>query len=90
MIINLGTYAYIRCETREEQEKILDIFEMIGKKWWSGHAPRKFRSHTPPMYYSLDEDGFGQCYEKDNKETCVLARDLHNQWIQLCNENGRK
>lgn len=78
--------CFIHCRTQEEQEMVLDIFEMLGYIWHAGQAPRRFRSHTPSMYYHIHNECYGYFTHAKNITygcTVIEAKNLRNMWISL-------
>lgn len=84
--------AWINCETKEEQEKMLDIFEKIGALWPAGQSPRGNTSRTVPMHFLLERGTIRhgkptvngtEYYVKDTGGAVVQAKDFHNQWVSL-------
>ena len=84
--------VWVNCETKEEQEKILDIFECIGAKWYGNKSPRQTTYYRAPMHFLLEKglirhgsiivDGT-EDWVKNIGGVIVSANDFHNQWISL-------
>ena len=74
----------INCRTVDEQNMVLDIFEMLGYRWNAGERPRQYQSYSVPMCYSIYDSNTGKfvqnsrCYNNGTE-----AKDLHNMWISL-------
>ena len=74
----------INCHTKEEQEMVLDIFEMINYRWRQGENPRGYHSYTPPMSYKINDVENGRFTHGNYTESrATEARDLRNMWISL-------
>lgn len=78
---------YINCRTQEEQEIVLDIFEMLGYNWHAGQKPRGYLSRMPPMAYGISRSSrsFGNDHIHDYG---TEASDLRNMWISLKRRQG--
>ena len=89
-MIDKHTYKNIFCETEEEQNMILDIFEMLDMRWRAGETPRGYTCRNRiPMYFCLDGDGtYGEA--KSTVKKTINASDLRNQWISLKIKTGRR
>ena len=81
-MISKESKMIINCRTEEEQNMILDIFEMFGMRWRAGESPRGYISCQAPMSYSLDGNGkFGQ--NRHQYANGYSASEFRNQWISL-------
>ena len=86
---------WINCRTKEEQEKILDIFERIGARWPRHQMPRETESRQAPMHYLLDYGTIRHGRTTVTKQssfvelgaTIVEAKDFHNQWVSMMRAN---
>ena len=82
-MIDTNSKVCINCHTVEEQNMILDIFEMLGMIWREEQEPRGYRSAKCPMSYALDGNGrFGQ-HRYILSENNIQASECRNQWISL-------
>ena len=77
----------INCRTAEEQQMVLDIFEMLGYKWNGGESPRGYYSHTAPMYYIINNENKGSFIQGTSKYVItnagIEAKNLRNMYISL-------
>lgn len=75
----------INCRTIEEQEMVLDIFEMLGYRWAGGEKPREWDSYAVPMYYCIYDVELGKIRQHDVSSylSAIEARDLKNFYISL-------
>lgn len=74
----------INCRTEEEQEMVLDIFEMLGYKWNAGQKPRGYESNVVPMCYEITNREKGKIIQGDCViESATEAKNLRNMWISL-------
>ena len=81
-MISKESRIMINCKTEEEQNMILDIFEMLGMRWRAGESPRGYESILAPMYYCLDGNGrFAHDYP--SSPIGISASEFRNQWISL-------
>lgn len=81
-MIDKNTRGYVYCETNEQQEMMLDIFEMLEMRWRAGEKPRGFKSRRTPMNFSLNGTGrFAQAPADFYGE--ISASELYNQWVSL-------
>lgn len=74
----------INCRTVEEQEMVLDIFEMLDYHWREGQQPRVFSSYRVPMRYAICGDCRSFVHGPDIREGAAIeAKDLRNMYISL-------
>lgn len=82
-MISKNSKISICCKTEQEQNMLLDIFEMLGMRWREGQLPRGYPSRQCPMYYQLTGQGsFGQGIKAAYNPT-IMSSELRNQWISL-------
>lgn len=74
----------INCETIEEKNDVLDIFEMLGYRWNGGERPRQYASNPVPMCYIVQDEHRGKFIQSTGRrENAIEAKDLHNMCISL-------
>ena len=82
-MISKESKIHINCNTKEEQNMMLDIFEMLGIRWRGGENPRGYASFSTPMYYYLDDERISQGSGLTTSRNSIVASELRNQWISL-------
>lgn len=74
----------INCRTKEEQEIVLDIFEMFEYRWSAGQKPRGYKGYNAPMNYNINNAEKGEITEGSMTHIgAIEAKDLRNMWISL-------
>lgn len=86
MKIDRDSSAYINCRTQEEQNMVLDMFEMLGLTWANHKAPREVIQYDVPSRFLIERyiyHGRGCINSHHTSKPVIEAKYLRNQWISM-------